>query len=138
MLPDVSPAETLSPAIARLRRAFRAPALTGEGFAAEVVSGMGGAKPHLVHVSPNAARLIGLDAADCTNADFADFFVGKTPPARLTASVYSGHQFGSYVPRLGDGRALSYGVVDGPTGRWKSSSRARGKRRFRALPMAAR
>jgi uncharacterized protein YdiU (UPF0061 family) len=32
--------------------------------------------------------------------------------------VYSGHQFGSYVPRLGDGRGLLLGEVEGPQGKW--------------------
>jgi hypothetical protein len=97
---------------ARLRPA----PLTGEGFAALVQSGMRSASPRLVHASPQGARLIGLDGAEIREPGFPEVFSGKTPPARLTASVYSGHQFGHYVERLGDGRALSYGMVDGPEG----------------------
>jgi serine/tyrosine/threonine adenylyltransferase len=104
----------------RLRDALVArlspPFLSGEGFAARVRSDMGGSQPGLVHASPQAALLIGLDAEALADPAFADFFVGKTPPSALTATVYSGHQFGQYVPRLGDGRALSYGVVEGPDG----------------------
>ena len=42
-----------------------------------------------------------------------DFFSGKTPWSGTDplAMCYSGHQFGEYVPRLGDGRALLLGRV---------------------------
>jgi serine/tyrosine/threonine adenylyltransferase len=99
-----------------LGRRLRPSPFSGEGFAAQVRSDMAQANPRLIHVSPAAARLIGLSPDEAITPDFADLFSGKTPPGRLTASVYSGHQFGHYVPRLGDGRALSYGVVDGPQG----------------------
>ena len=33
------------------------------------------------------------------------------PPGGTLASAYSGHQFGNYSPRLGDGRALLLGEV---------------------------
>lgn len=90
---------------------FSAPLLSGGEFAVDVQSEMAGADPRLIHASPQAAALIGLDAAQLATSEFADFFCGKTHPERLTASVYCGHQFGTYVPQLGDGRALSYGVA---------------------------
>jgi serine/tyrosine/threonine adenylyltransferase len=99
----------------------------GEGFAASVVSEMAGAAPHLIHASPKAAGLIGLDRSQLTSPEFADFFCGKSHPEKLNASVYSGHQFGSYVPQLGDGRALSYGVVDGPEGEQEVQLKGAGK-----------
>ena len=44
------------------------------------------------------------------------------------AAVYSGHQFGVYVPRLGDGRALLLGEVIGPTGEhWELQLKGSGK-----------
>ncbi len=95
---------------------LRAAPLTGEGFAARVRSDMGGAAPRLIHASPDVARLIGISPSALPTSAFADVFSGRTPPPHLTATVYSGHQFGQYVPRLGDGRALSYGVLDGPDG----------------------
>jgi serine/tyrosine/threonine adenylyltransferase len=100
--------------------AYRPALLADEGFSAKVQSGMLDSDPQLIHASPAAAKLIGIDKtafADPTFADqFAEHFSGKRPQKHLTASVYSGHQFGTYVPQLGDGRALSYGVVDGPDG----------------------
>jgi uncharacterized protein YdiU (UPF0061 family) len=45
---------------------------------------------------------------------------GKEP---LLATVYSGHQFGSYVPQLGDGRAASLGYWHGQELQLKGSGR---------------
>ena len=101
--------------------------LSGIGFASEVVSEMEGASPRLIHASTNTAQLIGLDAAATHTLAFASFFSGKTHPEKLTASVYSGHQFGSYVPQLGDGRALSYGVAEGPVGPQEIQLKGAGK-----------
>jgi serine/tyrosine/threonine adenylyltransferase len=95
---------------------LRPSAFSGDGFASHVQSEMNGASPNLIHASEGAARQIGLEPVQLTSSEFADFFSGKTHPAALTASVYSGHQFGSYVPQLGDGRALSYGVITGQNG----------------------
>ena len=106
---------------------LRPSAFSGDGFASQVQSEMERALPKLIHVSEGAARQIGLEAAQLTSSEFADFFSGKTHPEKLTASVYSGHQFGSYVPQLGDGRALSYGVVDGPEGQIEIQLKGAGK-----------
>jgi serine/tyrosine/threonine adenylyltransferase len=100
---------------------------SGDGFAAGVVSEMADANPRLIHASPQAAALIGVDQSRIPTLEFADFFCGKTHPEKLTASVYSGHQFGSYVPQLGDGRALSYGVVGGPLGEIEIQLKGAGK-----------
>jgi serine/tyrosine/threonine adenylyltransferase len=106
---------------------FTPSAFSGAGFADPVVSEMEGANPKLIHASVDAARQVGLEAAQLNAPEFADFFSGKTHPAKLTASVYSGHQFGSYVPQLGDGRALSYGVVEGPRGLMEVQLKGAGK-----------
>ncbi len=99
----------------------------GPGFVSGVSSEMEDTKPQLIHASAQTARLIGLNAKELGTVEFADFFSGKTHPERLTASVYSGHQFGSYVSQLGDGRALSYGVVDGPDGQQEIQLKGAGK-----------
>ncbi len=61
-----------------------------------------------VHGSPGAARLLGLGEDVFLRPDTAEIFSGRRSVAgfRSLAMVYAGHQFGSYVPRLGDGRAL--------------------------------
>ena len=64
--------------------------------------------PVLIHANAKAAALIDLDPAMFGNPDFAKLFAGHIPVAGFEslAAVYSGHQFGTYVARLGDGRAL--------------------------------
>ena len=74
--------------------------------------------PYLVAFNAEAAALAGLDPAAGPGADFAEYFCGnRLPPgAAPLAAVYAGHQFGSYVPQLGDGRAISLGEVVGSEG----------------------
>jgi uncharacterized protein YdiU (UPF0061 family) len=72
----------------------------------------------LVLNEPLAADL-GLDAGWLRTSDGLRFLVGDRIPADATpvAQAYAGHQFGGYVPRLGDGRALLLGeLVDGNGG----------------------
>jgi serine/tyrosine/threonine adenylyltransferase len=67
---------------------------------------------------PLAAELR-LDAAWLRSADGLRFLVGNLVPgdAAPVAQAYAGHQFGGYVPRLGDGRALLLGELVGADGR---------------------
>ena len=67
------------------------------------------AEPVLVHASAAAAALVDLDPSVFARPDFPDLFSGRQPIPGFTpfASVYAGHQFGHYVPQLGDGRALT-------------------------------
>ena len=69
--------------------------------------------PYLVDFSPSAAQLIDLAPEDGGNKDFLDRFSGNCPleGAQPLAMAYSGHQFGSYNPRLGDGRGLLLGEI---------------------------
>ena len=72
--------------------------------------------PYLVAFNPSAAGLIGLDAAFAGTSEFVEIFSGNRVPhgADPVAAVYAGHQFGTYVPQLGDGRALLLGEAIGP------------------------
>ena len=69
--------------------------------------------PYLVDFSPSAAQLIDLAPEEGGSKDFLDRFGGNCPleGAQPLAMAYSGHQFGSYNPRLGDGRGLLLGEV---------------------------
>jgi uncharacterized protein YdiU (UPF0061 family) len=69
--------------------------------------------PYLVSFNPAAAQLLDLDCAEAACADFAEHFSGnRVPPgAEPISMVYAGHQFGHYVPQLGDGRAILLGEV---------------------------
>ncbi len=65
----------------------------------------------LIHANIALASDLGLESS----TDFARYFNGHatSPGFRPLAMVYAGHQFGSYVPRLGDGRALLIAQVRG-------------------------
>ena len=69
--------------------------------------------PSLIDFNPAGARLIGLDPAEARRNEFAEFFSGNVslPGAQSLAMAYTGHQFGIYNPRLGDGRGLLLGEV---------------------------
>jgi serine/tyrosine/threonine adenylyltransferase len=75
-------------------------------------------QPTLIDVSEGAAVRIGLDPACIDHAALRDQLAGQRPVAGSAplASVYAGHQFGVYVPQLGDGRALLLGGVETPAG----------------------
>ena len=65
------------------------------------------------------ATELGLDAAWLGTAEGMRFLVGNqvSGDAAPVAQAYAGHQFGGYVPRLGDGRALLLGELVGADGR---------------------
>ena len=68
---------------------------------------------HLISFNPAAARLIGIDPEESKREDFSDIFSGVKQLEGFDplAMCYAGHQFGHYVPRLGDGRAILLGQV---------------------------
>ncbi|PRA58400.1 MULTISPECIES: protein adenylyltransferase SelO [Pseudomonas] len=70
-------------------------------------------EPRLVVASPAAMALLDLDPAVAESPLFAELFGGHKlwAEAEPRAMVYSGHQFGSYNPQLGDGRGLLLGEV---------------------------
>jgi protein adenylyltransferase len=65
-----------------------------------------------------AARL-GLDADWLRSSDGLRFLAGNLVPSGAVpvAQAYAGHQFGGFVPRLGDGRALLLGELVDDDGR---------------------
>ncbi len=69
--------------------------------------------PYLVSFNANAARLIDLDSEEISCADFAEHFIGNRllPGAEPLSMLYAGHQFGRFVPQLGDGRAILLGEI---------------------------
>ena len=74
--------------------------------------------PYLVSFNADAAALIGLDPAEAARADFAEYFIGNRllPGSEPLAMLYAGHQFGHYVPQLGDGRAILLGEIKNSAG----------------------
>jgi uncharacterized protein YdiU (UPF0061 family) len=92
-------------------------------------------EPRLVAFNPDAAALVGLDPAEAQRPGFTGVMAGNAPlPGGMTLSMlYAGHQFGVYVPQLGDGRAILLGQVRGEpdqTGRgelWELQLKGAGK-----------
>jgi uncharacterized protein YdiU (UPF0061 family) len=72
-------------------------------------------EPRLVKVNHPFAELLGLDPAQLDSADGAQILAGNVVPERAAAIAlaYAGHQFGGFVPQLGDGRAILLGEVVG-------------------------
>lgn len=48
----------------------------------------------------------------------------KLDGSKTFAMCYAGHQFGHFVPRLGDGRAINLGKINGQHGLGIKTSRA--------------
>jgi len=71
--------------------------------------------PKLVSFNKQACDLIGLDYEECEKEDFVNFINGSKVLKGSTpySMVYAGHQFGYFVPQLGDGRAINLGSVNG-------------------------
>ena len=69
--------------------------------------------PTLLHFNEDASELIDLDPAEAQKPEFAEIFSGNRPltGSEPLAMLYAGHQFGSWVPQLGDGRAILIGQV---------------------------
>jgi hypothetical protein len=67
--------------------------------------------PYLVSVNEKAAELIGIDPKEFKNDEFVEYFTGNKilPGSEPVSAIYAGHQFGSFVPQLGDGRAILLG-----------------------------
>ena len=69
--------------------------------------------PRLLFLNEALAEELRLDLASLDAAAMAATFAGNTVPdgAEPLAQAYAGHQFGGFVPQLGDGRALLLGEV---------------------------
>jgi len=69
--------------------------------------------PELLRLNDALAAELGLDLAALDSALGAAVFAGNVVPAGATpiAQAYAGHQFGGFVPQLGDGRAVLLGEV---------------------------
>jgi uncharacterized protein YdiU (UPF0061 family) len=77
------------------------------------------AQPRLVKLNRELAEELGLDSVALDSEEGARIFAGNEIPegAAPLAQAYAGHQFGGFVPQLGDGRALLLGEVIDRNGR---------------------
>ncbi|MAN80636.1 MAG: hypothetical protein CMM77_11945 [Rhodospirillaceae bacterium] len=74
--------------------------------------------PALIRLNRPLCDLLGLDADALSSDEGAAIFAGNAVPegAEPIAQAYAGHQFGGWVPQLGDGRAVLLGEVVGTDG----------------------
>ena len=72
--------------------------------------------PRLIAFNAELAKILNVTPGDVE--EMAEAFAGNTLPdgAEPIAQLYSGHQFGSYNPQLGDGRAVLLGETVGADG----------------------
>jgi uncharacterized protein YdiU (UPF0061 family) len=75
----------------------------------------------LLVLNERLASELGLDSAWLQTSDGLCFLAGNLVPegAAPVAQAYAGHQFGGFVPRLGDGRALLLGELVDDDGRMR-------------------
>ncbi len=69
--------------------------------------------PYLVCYSAEALALLDLDPGEMARPELVETLAGNRllPGMDALAALYAGHQFGHYVPQLGDGRAILLGEV---------------------------
>ena len=71
-------------------------------------------KPHLIHANKDIAKILEIDENELQTEAFVKFLNGEhaVEASEPFAMCYAGHQFGYFVPRLGDGRAINIGTID--------------------------
>jgi uncharacterized protein YdiU (UPF0061 family) len=76
------------------------------------------AAPRLVRLNTVLAEQLGIDPQELAGPDGVAMLAGNAAPpgAEPMAQAYAGHQFGHFVPQLGDGRACLLGEVIGRDG----------------------
>src|SRR4051812_36492402 len=71
------------------------------------------AAPRLIKLNEALARALGLDPARLASPEAVAVLAGNrvAPGSTPIAEAYAGHQFGNFVPQLGDGRAILLGEL---------------------------
>jgi len=88
---------------------------------------------HLIHFNDAIAELLELDKSEAVRSDFVDLITGAKPFAGTNpiAACYAGHQFGTLVHRLGDGRAIQLGEIVTSNGqRWDLNLKGAGPTKY--------
>jgi serine/tyrosine/threonine adenylyltransferase len=121
MNPDAStivPSATVSPDAARIHFGFdNTYARLPERFFARI-NPTPVAPPRLVKINVELARNLGLDPEALASPQGVEILAGNriAEGSEPLAEAYAGHQFGHFVPQLGDGRANLLGEVIGRDG----------------------
>ncbi len=92
------------------------------------------ANPYLVKFNHELASFLRVPQISPANEKkYLQFYAGNSVPAHLKsiALAYAGHQFGYYVPLLGDGRAVLLGEACSEEGkRWDIQLKGSGRTKF--------
>lgn len=74
--------------------------------------------PKLIHTNSLVQNLLNLAPSEFEKQSTLDFLNGNLDfeGIEYRSSYYSGHQFGHFVPRLGDGRAIKIGEIKNENG----------------------
>ena len=69
--------------------------------------------PFLIHANLKHLEELDIDKSEAKRVEFRDLINGSylLKGSKPFSMVYAGHQFGHYVPRLGDGRAINIGTI---------------------------
>ena len=80
-------------------------------------------EPFVISLSNDAAQLLGVDEDLKLDDKLLNIVNGakKLDGSQTFSMCYAGHQFGYFVPRLGDGRAINLGKVNGQNLQLKGS-----------------
>jgi serine/tyrosine/threonine adenylyltransferase len=70
-------------------------------------------EPRLIRVNEPLARQLGINPAELKSTEGVEVLAGNrlAMGSEPLAMAYAGHQFGSFVPQLGDGRAILLGEI---------------------------
>lgn len=80
----------------------------------------------LAHWNSQAAQLIGCCEPPAQIVQILNGEITQGAAIKPMASLYAGHQFGSWVSQLGDGRAAVLGQVNSSEGRWEIQTKGCG------------
>jgi uncharacterized protein YdiU (UPF0061 family) len=89
--------------------------------------------PRLIRLNEALARHLRIDPDRLSDREGVEILAGNRVPngAEPLAMAYAGHQFGNFVPQLGDGRALLLGeVLDRDGVRWDIQLKGAGRTPF--------
>jgi len=89
-------------------------------------------KTFLIHANEALAKVLDIDKEELYSDVFVDFVNGalQLEGSDTFAMCYAGHQFGFYVPRLGDGRAINIGTISSAWGNQHLQLKGAGQTRY--------
>jgi uncharacterized protein YdiU (UPF0061 family) len=89
-------------------------------------------KPYLIHANPKLAKELKIDLEELSRPELVELVNGTWAPEGSVpfAMCYAGHQFGYFVQRLGDGRAINIGTLATPDGSYHLQLKGAGQTKY--------